>query len=100
MRLSGFTWGADDRIVFSAPLSGLYEVPAQGGEPRLILRPDSLRGERAIQGPKFLSDGRTLLFTVERTREWLDRDQLAIERMLEDLGDRSRARGSGQNMEV
>src|SRR5262245_13563130 len=41
----GATWGTDDRIVFTPDVySGLWQVPASGGEPRELTRPDRARG--------------------------------------------------------
>ena len=60
------TWSPDGAsIVFAAisPTPGLYEVPAQGGEPQLLFEPE----EDRYQAPHFLpspSGGRKLLYVV------------------------------------
>jgi hypothetical protein len=61
----GGTWGADGTIVFSAfQLSGLKQVPAEGGVPRDAALVAS--GAREIQAmPWFLPDGRHLLYTAQ-----------------------------------
>ncbi len=56
----GATWARGDTIIFAAD-SGLMEVPAAGGVPRLIARPDS--GE-AFHFPEVLPDGQAVLFGV------------------------------------
>jgi serine/threonine protein kinase/Tol biopolymer transport system component len=66
-RPRGGTWGADDSIVF-APMStdaGLYRVPAAGGQPKEITTVDRPRGERSHRWPRFLPDGRHVIFTVD-----------------------------------
>jgi Tol biopolymer transport system component len=57
--LTGGTWSAGGTIVFSTEQS-LYRLPASGGEPVLLLRPD-----QTISGlfrPAFLPDGRHIVF--------------------------------------
>jgi Tol biopolymer transport system component len=56
---SGVTW-ANEGIVF-ANTEGIYRVPADGGEPELLLK--ARPGEIAF-GPQLLRNGRTLLFTA------------------------------------
>jgi eukaryotic-like serine/threonine-protein kinase len=58
----GGAWTADGRIVLAVWRSGLYEVPAEGGEARSILPIDSSIVD--FHGPSFLPDGRTLLLYV------------------------------------
>lgn len=63
----GAAWGSQGRIVFSQVGPGhvgLFEVPAQDGEPRALVTADSSKGEFELRHPCFLPDGRTLLFTV------------------------------------
>lgn len=62
-RPAGATWGGDGTIVF-ATTEGLYRVGENGGEPRLIVRPNLARGERLYAWPQFLPGERSLLFTV------------------------------------
>jgi tRNA A-37 threonylcarbamoyl transferase component Bud32 len=56
----GATWTAGDTIIFAAD-SGIMEVPAAGGSPHLIARPDS--GE-VFHFPDVLPGGRAVLFGV------------------------------------
>ena len=64
-RPAGAAWGKDGTIVF-ATTEGLYRVPAGGGQPRLLLKPDRQRDERQFAWPSFLPDGRSLLYTILR----------------------------------
>jgi eukaryotic-like serine/threonine-protein kinase len=56
----GADWGTSDQIVYSAS-EGLMSVSAQGGTPRLVV---SASKEEAFDRPRFLPDGRTLLYTA------------------------------------
>jgi serine/threonine-protein kinase len=59
----GGTWGTDGTIVF-ATSKGLYEVSENGGTSRPLVKPDPLRKERVYAWPRFLTDGRSVLFTI------------------------------------
>jgi eukaryotic-like serine/threonine-protein kinase len=59
---NGGTWGAEDNIIYADV--DLYEVPASGGAPSLLLKPDTAKGERAYRGPLFLPGGKAVLFTI------------------------------------
>ena len=48
----------------SQPPQGLYQVSENGGEPRLLAKPDPLRKERAYAWPRFMADGQLVLFTI------------------------------------
>jgi serine/threonine-protein kinase len=58
----GGSWGSGDTIVFQAD-SGLMAVPAAGGDPRVLLRPDTSRHEVYLF-PEYLPDGHALLFYI------------------------------------
>jgi eukaryotic-like serine/threonine-protein kinase len=60
----GAAWGTDDTIVFSAFSSGLFKISADGGTPTNVATPDPVRGERAYIWPRFLPDGKSILFTI------------------------------------
>ena len=62
-RPGGGTWRADGTIVF-ATSEGLYEVSANGGEPKVIARPARDRKETFYAWPQFLPNGRSILLTV------------------------------------
>ena len=63
---AGGTWGANDRIVF-APNNriGLFEVSANGGEPRALTQLDSDSGELSHRWPVFLPDGTSVMFLAQ-----------------------------------
>ena len=63
----GGAWSKDGRILF-APTgdSGLYVVPASGGSPTLVTKPQA--GARQQSWPHFLPDGRRFLFRGEESR--------------------------------
>ena len=64
--LSGASWGTNGTIVFGTnnPTSGLWRVPAVGGDPELLTTPDSDVGEIDHVWPTILPDGRHVLFTI------------------------------------
>src|SRR5204862_4761124 len=58
----GATWGSTDTIVFRSD-GGLMVVPAAGGEPRLLLKSHTSRGE-SYPFPHYLPDGKALLLQL------------------------------------
>lgn len=56
----GATWTASDTVVFGAD-SGLMDVPASGGSPRVIARPDSAE---LFRFPEVLPGDRSVVFSV------------------------------------
>ena len=61
----GGSWGADGTIVFapSPTTSGLWRIPASGGEPRRVTNPDVAKGDN--HGfPQILPDGEHVLCTL------------------------------------
>ena len=58
----GASWGTNDVIVFATP-AGLWQVPASGGDPRLVAASDTSRGER-YRWPEVLPNGRAAVFTT------------------------------------
>ncbi|MGE5174948.1 MAG: protein kinase domain-containing protein [Hyphomicrobiales bacterium] len=52
-------WGRDGNIVYAQYMGGLYVVPATGGEPKLLVAPEST--EVDFHHPQFLPDGRHLV---------------------------------------
>jgi len=62
--LSG-TWGRGGDILFSAvSRQAIYRVPAVGGAPTEVIRPDLSRGEARIAWPWFLPDGQRFLYLL------------------------------------
>jgi Tol biopolymer transport system component/DNA-binding winged helix-turn-helix (wHTH) protein len=87
-RPAGATWGPDGTIVF-ATTAGLYAVDEGGGMPRLLAKADLAHGELQYAWPRFLPDGRSVLFTIVRDGSidraqiaWLDLRTLATEVLL------------------
>jgi Tol biopolymer transport system component len=60
--VAGAAWGPDDTIVFA--WFDLFQVPATGGSPKVLLKVDEQGGERFYRHPSFLPSGNAVLFTV------------------------------------
>jgi Protein kinase domain/WD40-like Beta Propeller Repeat len=62
----GATWLPDDTIVFATTdtATGLSKIPASGGEPEVMTKPDTARGEQDHVFPSALPDGKAILFTT------------------------------------
>ena len=59
----GGAWNKDGTILFSPSLSdGFYKVPATGGKPQLVFKPDESKSERGDVWPQFLPDGKHFVF--------------------------------------
>jgi Tol biopolymer transport system component len=59
------TWGRDDQILFaSVGGEAIYRVPASGGTPVEVLKPNAARGERRTVFPWYLPDGRRFLYSA------------------------------------
>jgi Tol biopolymer transport system component len=68
--VGGAAWTRDGRIYFSTGDTGILEVSANGGEPRLIVAPDPVDDDD-FHELALLPDGRSLVFCVHsRTRPW------------------------------
>ena len=76
----GATWAPDGTIVFATADTsvGLQRMPAGGGEPMVLTRPDSARGEADHFWPEFLPGGQAVLFTIMPTTGGLDQAQVAV----------------------
>jgi serine/threonine-protein kinase len=78
-RSRGATWLADDTIVFTPdPGSGLFRVPAVGGEPQPLTTLDQQRGESTHRWPQGLPDGKHVLFTSHTTQGSFDQATLEV----------------------
>jgi serine/threonine-protein kinase len=60
----GASWGTGDIIIFSTTAPGLMRVPAAGGTPEVLTKPDPAKGEVGHILPEMLPGGRAVLFTV------------------------------------
>jgi serine/threonine-protein kinase len=76
----GATWGDDDTIVFATANGavGLRRVPAAGGEPEVLTRPNRDAGEANHIWPEFLPDSDAVLFTILPTTGALADAQVAV----------------------
>jgi serine/threonine-protein kinase len=75
----GAGWGDDNSIIYATddPKTGLWRVPADGGEPTVLTIPDAARHETEHAFPSVLPGGRGVLFTVIATGE-TDTSQVAV----------------------
>jgi Tol biopolymer transport system component len=57
------SWGAGGSILFADVQGGaIYRVPADGGEPEIVVAADSTSGERRVQFPSWLPDGERFMY--------------------------------------
>jgi serine/threonine-protein kinase len=63
----GASWGVDDTIVFATSdrSTGIFRVPAAGGEPAMLTTVDTANGELDHYFPSVLPDDRGVLYTIE-----------------------------------
>jgi serine/threonine protein kinase/Tol biopolymer transport system component len=75
----GIAWRSDDTIVFATndTATGLLSVPAAGGDPTVLTKPDPQKGEFDHLFPSVLPGGRAVLFTIT-TPSGLDSAQVAV----------------------
>ena len=75
----GATWTSEGRIVFATAdtSTGLFAIADGGGEPALLTRPDSTKGEVDHVFPDALPDGKAVLFTIT-TEKGADNSQVAV----------------------
>ena len=76
----GAAWSADGTIIFAtdASTTGLQRVPATGGEPSVLTKPDRERGEGDHYWPEFLPDGSAVLFTIIPANGAIENAQIAV----------------------
>ncbi len=60
----GLTWSSSGSLIVGTA-AGLLAVPATGGTPRILVRPDTAAGEIYFNQPRALADGNTLLFGIQ-----------------------------------
>jgi eukaryotic-like serine/threonine-protein kinase len=74
----GASWGPRDTVIFAtaAEDTGLLEVSASGGNPRVLTRPDVTKGEVDHIFPEILPGGEAVLFTVTGSRP--ENSQVAV----------------------
>jgi serine/threonine-protein kinase len=68
--IRGADWGTDGTIVFASSnaSSGLMRIAAAGGELEVLTKPDTAAGETDHLFPRYLPDGRHVLFTIMTPR--------------------------------
>jgi dipeptidyl aminopeptidase/acylaminoacyl peptidase len=66
----GAYWTPAGRIVFGLAGTGIFSVPEQGGDPKLILAPDRSRSEFDFHQPSPLPDGASLLAILHGSDNW------------------------------
>ena len=72
----GGSWGDNGVIVFTPTLtSGLWQVSASGGEPKVLTE---LKNERGHRWPDVLPGGKAFLYTVAAGGEW-DNAQIVVQ---------------------
>ena len=81
--LFGANWAADGTIVFGQGSSGIWEVSANGGEPRVLV--EGGNGVR-YHGPQKLPNGNGLLITFNKGATSWDASTIAVDRL--DTGER------------
>jgi Tol biopolymer transport system component len=64
----GLAWSQRGTMVFGAPNTGLWQVPADGGEPQPLTVLDHARTEDGTYWPQFLPDGQHLLYYIRTAR--------------------------------
>jgi serine/threonine-protein kinase len=74
------SWGVDDAIVFASNdlTAGLLSVPAGGGEPKVLTKPDTAHGESDHFYPFVLPGGGAVLFTITPTGQTPENAQIAV----------------------
>ena len=64
-RMTGGAWSPRGIIVFGADYtSGLFQVPATGGEPRPVTKLDEARADSSDANPNFLPDGNHFIYRI------------------------------------
>ena len=79
----GASWTADGTIVFGQGSAGIWEVSANGGEPRVLVKGG---GNWRYHGPQKLPNGKALLFTFKEGIASWDEATIAVEQL--DTGER------------
>ncbi len=76
----GASWGDDDSILLAtgALETGLLRVPASGGTPQVVTRPNRERGEADHLWPHYLPGSGAALFTVTALMGGMEAAQVAV----------------------
>jgi serine/threonine-protein kinase len=61
----GISWAGEDSLIYTPDAAeGLFQISAEGGEPKRITQPDPGKNERTHRWPHVLPGGKTVIFTV------------------------------------
>ena len=76
----GASWGPDNTIIFatSEVSTGLIGVPAGGGQPNVLTKPDAAHGEADHLFPSILPGGHAVLFTITAQSQPVENAQIAV----------------------
>jgi serine/threonine-protein kinase len=81
-QIRGMHWGSDNNFYFGHIQNGIFSVPADGGEARLVTTMDSASGEISHRFPQLLPDERTVLFTIKQNNmATFDDALIAVQRL-------------------
>ncbi len=62
------SWGRRGYIAYTGVQGeAIYRIAASGGNPEVVLQPDTTAGEARLQFPFYLSDGERFLYTLRRS---------------------------------
>jgi Tol biopolymer transport system component len=85
----GLSWMADDSLIYVPEATGgLFQISANGGEPRAITKVDEAKKERTHRWPQALPGGKAVLFTVGSLDKPDDYDNASIEAVVLATGER------------
>jgi serine/threonine-protein kinase len=76
----GATWREDNSIIFATASigTGLQLVPAAGGQPTTLTKPNRELGENDHLWPRSLPGGQAVLFTITQTTGGVDNAHIAV----------------------
>jgi serine/threonine-protein kinase len=76
----GAAWASDDTLIVAtnSPTTGLLAIPADGGTPVILTRPDRSRGEAQHLWPEPLPAGGSVLFTITSQNGGLEAARIAV----------------------
>jgi serine/threonine-protein kinase len=85
----GLSWTTDDSLIYVPEATGgLFQISANGGEPRAITKVDEAKKERTHRWPQALPGGKAVLFTVGSLDKPDDYDNANIDAVILATGER------------
>jgi serine/threonine-protein kinase len=76
----GASWTSADTILFAEGRQGVMQVPASGGTPQVLVKPDPAKQD-SYRTPQLLPDGKTLLFTTLPTVGDWDEAEIMVRKL-------------------